>query len=172
MKGSAMARRGFGPGQRGFTLIEMMVVLVILGILMSLAAPSFYNVLLSGKLSTYANDLALTARLARSEAIKRNGTVTLCVSSNGTTCGTGNWNQGWIVLSGTTVIQNQAAIASGFSIASGVSSLTFQPSGLASTPATFTVCRATPTVGSQERVVTITVSGRTSITTTNNGSCS
>ena len=34
----------------------------------------------------------------RSEAIKRNRVVEMCVSVNGTSCAEGGWEQGWIVL--------------------------------------------------------------------------
>lgn len=39
-----------------------------------------------------------TLQLARSEAVKRNLPVSVCRSSNGSSC-TGNWTDGWIVFS-------------------------------------------------------------------------
>lgn len=159
--------------QLGFSLIEMMVVISILAVLSSIAFPAFSDALLSTKLRSYANNFVASTHIARSEAIKRNSVVTLCVSANGTSCASGGWQQGWIVLSGTTVIQYQQATASGYKItdSGGVTSISFQPTGIGVTQATLKICRETPTAGGQERVVTLSSSGRASVTKTFTGSC-
>jgi type IV fimbrial biogenesis protein FimT len=162
------ARRPAG----GFTLIELLVAIAVLGVVMALAVPSFEGVLDRSKMRSVANDLAASAYLARSEAIKRNVPVSLCSSSNGTSC-TGNWNNGWIVLAGATVVQRGNAIPQGFKVmtAGSVTNVVFQPTGFGATAATLTVCKATPTVGTEERVVTIDVSGRADVKRTQNGVC-
>lgn len=160
------------PAQQGFTLIELMVTIAVVAILLGIAIPSFTDSTLASKLRTQANDLVAGAVLARSEAIKRNQTVTLCASSDGTSC-TGTWSDGWIVISsGGTVIMKHPATATGFLISSAQTSLTFQPTGVGATATSLVVCRATPSVGSQERVVTISATGRASVTKTENASCS
>lgn len=161
-------------GSIGFTLVEMMVTIAVLAILLGIAVPSFTETLLGNKLASYANELSSSALLARGEAIKRNAVVTLCVSSTGTACGTGSWEQGWIVISGTTVLHQHAALPSGLKVieTSATSSIDFRPTGVGASAATLTVCRATPSVGAQERVVTISVTGRTSVSKTTNGACS
>lgn len=156
----------------GFTLIELMVTIAVAAILVSLALPSFSDATLSGKLVASANDLVAGVALGRSEAIKRNAMASMCVSSNGTTCGSGGWEQGWIILSGTTVVQKHAAAPTGFKASSTVTKIDFQPSGVGNTQATITVCRATPTVGSQERVVQVDATGRAYVSRTTNGTCS
>jgi type IV fimbrial biogenesis protein FimT len=166
--------------QQGFTLIELMVTISVLAILLMIAVPSFNDATLGSKLSAYANNLVASAHLARSEAIKRNTAVTLCVSSNGTSCASGiGWESGWIVRAleadGTvTVVQRQQALPAGLNVieTGGVDSLVFKPSGVGATFATFTVCRLTPTVGGQERVVSISATGRPSVEKTTAGSCS
>lgn len=162
-----------GMRARGFTLVELMVTVVVLVVLVSVAVPSFDNIQLSSRLTSYSTDLVAGSQLARSEAIKRNAPVTLCASSNGTACATnGQWEAGWIVISGTQVIQKQPATASGYQMrdSGGLSALTFEATGVGGTAANITICRASP-LGTQERVVKISATGRSSIARTTAGSC-
>jgi len=58
--------------QKGFTLIELLITVVIMGILVSLAAPSFFGILEGRKLVGATDTLSATLRYAQTEAIKRN----------------------------------------------------------------------------------------------------
>lgn len=83
---------------RGFSLAELLVMIAILGALLGIAAPSYRDFVLETRMTEEANEFLAALTLARSEAIKRNATVTVCRSGSGTGCATsGNWDQGWIV---------------------------------------------------------------------------
>src|SRR5947209_2461821 len=83
---------------RGFTLVELLVVLAIAAILVGYGAPAFSGLLRSTRLTTATNDLFAGMLMARSEAVKRRSRVALCKSSDGQSCtAAGGWEQGWIV---------------------------------------------------------------------------
>ena len=82
----------------GFTLVELMITLAIVGILLLVGVPSLKTFMQSNQLIASTNELLSALHVARSEAIKLNTRVSICDSSNGTSCGlTGDWSNGWIV---------------------------------------------------------------------------
>ncbi|NIS89948.1 MAG: prepilin-type N-terminal cleavage/methylation domain-containing protein [Woeseiaceae bacterium] len=86
--------------QTGFTLYELMITLLIVGVILTLGVPNLQDFAANNRLTTAANDLHASFQLARSEAARAKTNVTICPSTNpfaGTAnCG-GNWNQGYIV---------------------------------------------------------------------------
>lgn len=86
----------------GFTLIELMVTVAVLGILSAIALPSFSGLLASSRVNSAATDLWAAMQFARSEAVKRNETVTVCPSTNETGCAAAgtSFASGWIVRPG------------------------------------------------------------------------
>jgi type IV fimbrial biogenesis protein FimT len=82
---------------KGFTLLELMMVLAVVGIVMAMGAPSFNKLIEKNTVKKASSDLTMTMLLARSEAVKRNQTV-LVEPLNGT------WTDGWSVSSGVEVI--------------------------------------------------------------------
>jgi len=173
--------------QRGFTLIELLVTIAIVAILAAMAAPSFNETILSNRLASYANSFVASAQLARSEAIKRNTPVTLCRSADSLTCASsGTWQQGWIVMckykttdpnvcvsDGTEnlVIAKQQSISADYHFTGDAYTIAFQATGAGATTAALVLCRASPSAGSQERVIAVSVTGRTSVATTRNAVC-
>lgn len=94
LRSSPSLRRTAG----GFTLVELLMVLAVIGVLSTFAVPAFNVLVGSSKLTAASNALLSSMHLARSEAIKRNGRVMLCKSADGISCAaTGGWEQGWIV---------------------------------------------------------------------------
>ncbi len=92
----------------GFTLIELIITVAVMAILMTLAAPSFQRILAKNRVEGLASELSAALNLARSEAIKRGATVTVCKSSNTSaavtatapacdTSTTATWPDGWLV---------------------------------------------------------------------------
>ena len=84
----------------GFTLIELMIALAILGILLAVGLPSLKSFMQSSQTVASTNELIAAFNVARSEAIKRNISVTICESTNGKACagsGSDNWQDGWVM---------------------------------------------------------------------------
>jgi type IV fimbrial biogenesis protein FimT len=151
-----------------------------MAILLAVAVPSFNQIMLGSRLTSYANNLVASAQIARSEAIKRNTSLTLCVSANGSSCTTGTWEQGWIVLTGTTVLHRQQPLPAGLKVfvktpdgSSSLNSLSFPATSVGATLAKATICQNSPAVGSQEREVHFKITGAASVVTpTTVSSCS
>ncbi len=131
---------------RGFTLVEVLVVIALLAIIASLAAPDLRSAMVRNKVANLGNEFSTALQQARALAVSRNSCMTLCVASanNATTCtATTVANadflaNGWLIFQnpacdaaatdpaastvGGTVLQQRSAEASGY---------TLKPSGTA-----------------------------------------
>ncbi len=153
----------------GFTLIELMMTVVLLGILVNMVMP-LGKLAESFKLDYFNQRIYSSAVLARSEAIKRSSTVSICRSTNGTSCQNGSdWSDGWVVFvnpngnnsidAGEDVIRFYAPF--GGPVRFGWDNgqlLTFISRGSVVNQGTFTLC-STLNQGVTERQVTVSGSG-------------
>lgn len=74
----------------GFTLVELLIVMAILGIVMAFGVPSMRDLLANQRMKSASFDLVVTAMFARSEAVKRGIPIYLAAPS-------GNLTGGWCV---------------------------------------------------------------------------
>ena len=113
----------------GFTMVEMLTTLTIVGILASLAAPAFTSLIASQKVKTSASMLQSSLLMARSEAIKRNTDVTVSPIN-------GNWASGWtvtVVVSSTSEVLANNNKSTQASITGGPTSVQYNNAGRAPT---------------------------------------
>lgn len=89
--------------EQGFTLMELVIVLAIVGILVTVGIPNMTATIQNNQLTSEVNRFVAQLQLARSEAIKRGRTVTLCRSNDVTdsspSCSgtSGVYEQGWLM---------------------------------------------------------------------------
>jgi len=177
--------------QRGLTMIELMVSLVIMGILAAIAVPSFNRLIATSGTTSDANSLMSDLALARSEAARTGNPVTICLSSDGATCNAAatTWTGGRIVFTdsatsgtigvvdtgaGDKVLRYTSALINSSDRITGTSVpnttyITYSSTGTVygvtnATSAQFKVCRATGTFPGT--IVSISVTGRASAATT------
>ncbi|WP_456379510.1 GspH/FimT family pseudopilin [Thiolapillus sp.] len=116
---------------RGFTLVELLITVVVIAILVALATPSFRGLLDRNAAASTANDLLSSILLARSESIKReqpvifssdDGFATWQVAADTNGDGTGD----------DVVLQHNQEDSSASITANGAAAITFNSRGRAS----------------------------------------
>lgn len=81
------------PRVKGFTLIELMIAIAILGVIVGLAAPAMSDFAVRQRVSGQASELMLALAFARSEAVKQNREIVLLPETNSAS----GWSTGWCV---------------------------------------------------------------------------
>jgi len=116
---------------RGFTIIELVIVLFMVGVIATLAGPSFRDFIIQQSIRNAAFELMSDLTFARSEAVKRNTSVTMSK--------TGTWTGGWTVAAGATTLRQHPALSPNITVTMASSSVDFLLNGRASGLAKFTV---------------------------------
>jgi len=82
----------------GFTLLEALVVLALVAVLASMAAPAMGRLRQQQRMQAQAEALFSSLMLARSEALRQQQRVTVCARAPDDRCASaGPWTQGWMV---------------------------------------------------------------------------
>jgi type IV fimbrial biogenesis protein FimT len=117
-----MSMRALARPSRGFTLIELLVVLTLTAILAAVAAPAFTGTMGRTAVRGTASSLQLDMMRARSEAARRNSSVTMAPVG-------GSWQNGWQLRdAGGTLINDQGAVKTSI-ITTSVLSIVYMSSG-------------------------------------------
>jgi len=153
----------------GLTVLELLVSITIIALLASLGIPALRDLALNTQRVAAANSLVAAIQLAKSAAVTRNATTTLCPSDDANSCLTGGTaGNRWIVAAfdgspGIPLAQPGRPIRvidltfSG-DIISNRSEFEFRPFPLRSTNGTIRLCD--PRGGAAERAIVISTSGR------------
>ena len=161
---------------KGFTLLELIIIIGILGITMAFAAPGLSTMIANNRISSDINEFVAALQFAKAEAAARINPVSICKrNAAGTGCvAGGDWQQGWIVFSddngdaavdaGELVLLSHEALDARitFGGTAGVStSITYQPSGTTSVNSTevLVMCDDRGLVDAS-RAVLVTITGR------------
>ena len=129
--------------ETGFTLYELLIAMVIVGVILSYGIPNFAEFTQNSRLASTSNDLLASFQMARSEAARSKNNITICSSANplaaAANCG-GNFNNGWIIFvdidgdlnrsgAGENVLRAFPPVASGVNITTNAGSNYFSFAG-------------------------------------------
>ncbi len=156
----ASALPALAPASRGFTLVEMLVVVSVLAIVTAISAPSFRTFTAGQQIKSTAYDLTSALLLARSEALKRNGSVELRRVGD-------SWNNGWRVafLSTDATLGKQSAMDSKLSFGGAPDAIVFNAYGRVSSPAEpVQIELSSSAAESNKRCIALSLSGHASST--------
>ena len=154
-----LARRRPIAGARysmyGFTLIELMVVVVILITMLGVVTPSFRAFIETQQVKSLSYDLTADLLLARSEALKRNANVSVARTGGG---GEGGWATTAVVAN--EIIARRNSSAQAVTVTSAPATIVFDANGRVLAPAAAVRITISNSNGSAHRCIELDLSGR------------
>jgi type IV fimbrial biogenesis protein FimT len=159
--------------------MELIITIVIFSILSAVAYPSYRSIMQNMRVSAMTNDFMAALAYARSEALTRGTSVSVCAASSsaGTSCGTSaNWNNGWIVFvdadadgviaNASDRLQVHDALAAGSVVTTTQAFVTYNRSGFTSAGAGNFTLTAPSCSGNSARLINIANTGRADVSAT------
>lgn len=144
----------------GFTILELMVVIAVAGILAAFAVPNFGEMMKNNCLVTKTNSMISSLQFARSEAVKRNNSVSLNALNGGDA--TNEWGMGWNIVDDSTAttirVVQQECSATTANETSNVTMINYSGDGFIVNNGTIDLCD--DRTGETGRRITISVTGR------------
>ncbi|WP_084005003.1 GspH/FimT family pseudopilin [Gilvimarinus polysaccharolyticus] len=96
-EGSSSLKHLNSSKNKGFTLIELMVTLVVAAVLATVALPNFRTMIFNSRSDGLGEELVSALQATKAEAVKRGRRVSLCASNgDGSGCA-GDWANGWLM---------------------------------------------------------------------------
>jgi type IV fimbrial biogenesis protein FimT len=145
--------------QRGFTMIELLTVVSILAVAMAVVGPGLGSFMAGQRVKSAAYDLTAALLMARSEALKRNGSVR--ISRAGET-----WNDGWTiaVVATDAVVGKQGPLHSALTFGDAApESIVFNAYGRVSSPVdAVKIQLGSSTAPQSKRCISLSLSGHAS----------
>lgn len=118
--------------QQGFTLIELMIVLMLIAIMAAIGVPGFQTMFQNSRLVSATNNLLGALQYARSEAVTQRTAVTVS-PLNGA-----DWASGALIMKGAIKLRESPPAGTGVTVTGSAASITYQPNG-STTAATFSI---------------------------------
>lgn len=149
---------------RGFTLVELMVTVAVIGILALVAVPSMTSMISNSRLRGQTEEVTASLQLARSEAVRRNQRITACASGSGVACAA-SANR-FVVFwqdpsnAANTELIREIALSSNTQVSGDAAGIEFRPTGLISSGG---AQQMQVTVSDGTRYVCVQISGVVSI---------
>lgn len=141
---SPAAARRCRIGDMGFTLVELLMVMALIGILTAVSVPYLKSLVQSIQIKTNTRNFYNALAFTRSEAVRRGGRVSMCSSTTGTSCTSSSWASGWVVFAdpnnpqtidaGETIIKVHESLGgTSTTVAASVTVISYLASGILST---------------------------------------
>ncbi|MCB1875429.1 MAG: GspH/FimT family protein [Chromatiales bacterium] len=152
--------------QHGFTLVELLVTVLLAVVFAAVAVPSFRALVTESQLTGKSNELVQSFLLARSEALKRGGSVRISAKADD-----GTWGQGWTVwqdadsdgeIDAAEIIQVSDSLSDSLTIVeeNSAGGFTYLSNGLVNQAGRFSICRES---GESGRSIRIGATGKAAV---------